>query len=297
MSDTGDLTIFYIVEPPDYEIMACYLLASIRRHFPARVRAVGYCPEHRIDEVSPAVKRAHEMMGAELRGFATQDRFDPAYPHGNKMLACLERRDSAYSMFVDSDVLFIRDNAPENIVRPGHVSCSMAASMVWADQSVWDVIYGALDVDIPQERYPLMRRSRGAVIPYFSAGLVAFPECDTGQGRFPDIWYQTARIVDAVEGLERKRPYLDQMTLPAAIRRAGLDWNILPEEQHFILGGRLRGEPLPEDRDIYTIHYRKLDHLRNAGHLATARDYLKKYTGEKYVRRLIAEDSPQPGSE
>ncbi len=287
--DTSDLTIFYIVEPPLYEIMACNLLASIRTHFPDSVKAVGYCPEHRYHEIHPAVHRAHELMGAEVRPFATKDRFDPAYPHGNKILAALEKRDSAYSMFVDSDVLFIRDNTPDNIIQPGHVSCSMAASMLWAEQSVWDDIYGALDMPIPPERYELMRRSKGAVVPYFSSGLVAFPEHDMGQGRFPDVWYDTAQIVDRVETLERRRPYLDQMTLPAAIRRAGLDWNILPEEQHYILGGKLRGKPLPEDRDIYTIHYRNSKNLKECGKLPTARAYLKEQTGEKYVRRLVPE--------
>ena len=36
------LTIFYIVEPPDYQIMACTLLASIRTHFGPDVAAIGY---------------------------------------------------------------------------------------------------------------------------------------------------------------------------------------------------------------------------------------------------------------
>ncbi|WP_289042464.1 hypothetical protein [uncultured Aliiroseovarius sp.] len=286
-SNTSDLTIFYIVEPPEYEIMACNLLASIRTHFPATVKAVGYCPEHRYHELHPAVLRAHDMMGAEVRTFSTKDRFNPAYPHGNKILAAVEKRDTAFSMFVDSDVLFIRDNTPDNIVQSGRVSCSMAASMLWGDQSVWDVIYGALNMPIPPERYPLMRRSKGAVIPYFSAGLVAFPERDAGRGRFADVWYDTARIVDGIDTLEKRRPYLDQMTLPAAIRRAGLDWNILPEEQHFILGGKLRGEPLPPDRNIFTIHYRNTQNLKDSGHQSTARNYLKAQTGEKYVRRLV----------
>jgi len=293
MPDANDLTIFYIVEPPEYEIMACSLLASIRTHFPDSVKAIGYCPEHRFDELHPSVLRAHELMGGEIRTFSTKNRFDPAYPHGNKILASVEPRDTAYSMFVDSDVLFIRDNAIENIVSPGHVSCSMAASMLWAEQTVWDVIYGALDMEIPPERYKLMRRSKGAVVPYFSSGLVAFPEQDTGGGRFADIWYETAQIVDKVEGLDKRRPYLDQMTLPAAIRRAGLDWNILPEEQHFILGGKLKGQQLPENRDIFTIHYRKTKNLRGVGHMDTARSYLEKHTGQKFVRRLAPSETPE----
>ncbi|MEL7300733.1 MAG: hypothetical protein AAFM92_10150 [Pseudomonadota bacterium] len=284
--ERSDLTIFYIVEPPEYEILACFLLASIREHFPAHVKAVGYCPEHRIGDVHPAVFKAHELMNAEIRTFKTDGMFTPAYPHGNKILACVEERDTAYSMFVDSDVLFLRSNNPENLTSPGRVSCSMAASMLWAEQSIWDDIYGALDMDIPPERYKLMRRSPGKVIPYFSSGLVCFPERDQGHGRFADVWYDTASKVDRVETLEKRRPYLDQMTLPAAIRRSGLDWNILPEEQHYILGGKLRGEPLPKDRDIYTIHYRNTNNLREVGQLDTARSYLKSHTGVKFVRRL-----------
>lgn len=288
-SDAGssDLTIFYIVEPPEYEFLACFLLASLREHFPKSVKAIGYCPEHRIDEVHPAVFRAHELMDAEIRTFKADGRFSPAYPHGNKILACVEPRDTAFSMFVDSDVLFIRGNKPENLIAPGRVSCSVAASMVWAEQSIWNDIYGALSMDIPAERYQLMRRSRGKVIPYFSSGLVCFPEKDHGQGRFADVWYDTAIQVDKVETLEKRRPYLDQMTLPPAIRRCGLDWNILPEEQHFILGGKLKGEPLPDDRKIYTIHYRSTNILREVGQLSTARSYLKKHTGVKFVRRLV----------
>lgn len=292
MAKADGLTIFYIVEPPEYEIMACYLLASIRTHFPKEVRAIGYCPEHRLEELHPAVHAAHEKMGGDIRSFSTEGRFDPAYPHGNKMLAALEPRETEWSMFVDSDVLFLRENGIANLTRPGHVSCSMAASMLWGDQSVWDVIYGALDMPIPEERYELMRRGPGPVVPYFSAGLIAFPEEDQGKGRFPDVWMETAQIVDRVDSLDKRRPYLDQMTLPAAIRRAGLDWNILPEEQHFILGGILKNEPLDPERQIFTIHYRNMNNLRSVGHQKTARTYLKRLTGEKYVRRL-APDAAQ----
>jgi hypothetical protein len=68
------LTIFYIVEPPEYEIMASYLLASIRTRFPGDVKAIGYCPEHRYDELHPAVHIAHEKMGAEIRTFKSDGR-------------------------------------------------------------------------------------------------------------------------------------------------------------------------------------------------------------------------------
>ena len=285
-----DLTFAYIVEPPDYQIMACTLLASIRSFFPDTVAAVGYCPEHKIGDLHPAVIKAHEKMGAEIRPMKTLGMWDTDYPHGNKIIAAMQPRDSRFSAFVDSDVLFLRPNDPANLTRAGHVSCSVAASMRWADQSIWQTIYGAFDMPIPAERVRLMRQSGKLKIPYFSAGLVVFPEASEASAaglRFPDVWYDTARQLDRVETLENRRPYLDQMTLPLAIQRAGLNWNILPEEQHYILGGRLRGDPLPTDREIYTLHYRQSGILKEVGLHKFAQGLLTEQIGVSYVNRLV----------
>jgi hypothetical protein len=292
MTDRPFLTFVYIVEPPDYQIFACTLLASIRKFWPGNVAAIGYCPEHKMADLHPAVLMAHEMMGAEIRPMKTEGMWDTPYPHGNKIIAAMQPRDSTFSAFVDSDVLFLRDNDPAMICRSGHVSCSAAASMVWAQQSIWDTIYGTFEMPIPRKRIRLMRQSGTPVIPYFSAGLVVFPEGQGKDGRFPDVWYETARRLDKVETLENRRPYLDQMTLPLAIQRAGLRWNILPEKQHFILGGRLRGAPIPKNRDIYTLHYRQTAILREAGMAKFAQGVLQSQTGVTYVRRLVP-DAPE----
>ena len=146
------LTFVYIVDLPEYQFMACYLLASIREQFPPDVRVIGYCPEHKMADIDPGVIRAHELMGAEIRPMRTEGRWDPAYPHGNKILAAVEPRDSEYSAFVDSDVLFLRPNTPQALISPGKVSCSVAASMQWGEQSVWDQIYGCLLYTSPSPR-------------------------------------------------------------------------------------------------------------------------------------------------
>ncbi|WP_299778700.1 hypothetical protein [uncultured Roseobacter sp.] len=258
------LTLFFIVEPPAYQYLACYLAASIRENMPQDVKLVGYCPAHRMTEVDPNAVEALRRMRCEVRPIDADDRFDPAYPHGNKLLACLEPRDTEYSGFMDSDVLMIRENSIENLVKPDHVSASVAASMHWAPQSVWTTIYGALGMELPEERVTMMRDKRAPVMPYYSSGFVLFPEAHrTADGlSFPQVWMDTAQRIDAIEGLHCKRPYLDQMSLPLAIQRSGLAWNELPEEQHYILGGRLRGKPFPKEREIFTVHYRKWEVLK-----------------------------------
>lgn len=285
MTTPPSLTLFFIVEPPSYQYLACYLAASIRNHLPADVELVGYCPAHRMSEVDPNVIETLRRMRCDVRSFSAENRFDPAYPHGNKLLACLEPRSTAFSGFVDSDVLFLQDNQIGNLISDGCVSASVAASMYWARQTIWDTIYSAFDMEIPDDRVTLMRDRRKPMIPYYSSGFVTFPEqYRTPEGlSFPQVWMETAQTIDGIEGLENKRPYLDQMSLPLAIQRAGLTWRELPEEQHFILGGQMRGQGLPADRKIYTVHYRKWDVLKESGLSEQGYDELRKQVGTRRV--------------
>ncbi|CAM4116996.1 hypothetical protein [Palleronia rufa] len=283
-----DFTFFYIVEPPEYQMLGVRLAASLREAYGPDIRLVGYCPAHRMEELHPAVFKAHALLGAEIRPMVTEGMWDTPYPHGNKIIACLQERSTRASAFVDSDVLFLHPIPLGELVTEGAVSASMAASMGWnGDERTWRAIYGELGLTLPEERMEMMRQKKqGAVVPYFSSGFVAFSEAPGPHGRFPRVWYDTARTLDRMATLERRRPYLDQMSLAPAIRAAGLDWNVLPEERHFILGGRLRGKPIPDDRTIYCVHYRRQKVLAEVGLKETSNAQLRKYVGTKFVTRL-----------
>ena len=280
------LTIYFIVEPPKYELMACYLAGSLRQQFGQTVALVGYCPDIKFDTLSKNVLAVLAKLGCEVRSFQVEGRFAPEYPHGNKILATLEPRETEFSAFFDSDVLCLRPNKVENLVREGHVSLTPAASMIWGTGKTWGLIYDTCGMEVPEERVRLMRQkgARGR-IPYFSSGLFSFPEGHkNSEGKsFPQVWMDVAQIIDKNEKIPGRRPYLDQISLPLAIQKAGLGWNILPEEQHFILGGSLRGEPLPEGREIFTVHYRKWEILKEVGLARQGKRMLEKHAG---VRRI-----------
>lgn len=280
------LTVYFIVEPPRYEQMACYLAGSLRQQFGQTVALVGYCPDSKIDTVSKDVIAVLAKLGCEVRPFKVADKFSPEYPHGNKLLATLEPRDTEFSAFFDSDVLCLRPNKVENIIKEGHVSLTPAASMVWGTGKTWNLIYDTCGMPLPEDRIKLMRQKgeRGR-IPYFSSGLFSFPERHRNHDgkSFPETWMEIAQTIDKNEEIPGRRPYLDQISLPLAIQKSGLNWNILPEEQHFILGGSLRGEPLPEGREIYTVHYRKWDILKEVGLARQGKRMLEKQAG---VRRI-----------
>lgn len=288
------LTIFFIVEPPDYQVMACYLAASLREQFGDSVALVGYCPAPKLPLVHDQIKTVLAKLGCEVRPFEVEGRFDPPYPHGNKILATMEPRDTEFSCFMDSDILALRPNEVANLVADGAVSLTPAAWMGWGDQDMWGKIYDAVGLPLPQDRIRLMKQKKGAgKVPYFSSGMFSFPEQHrnaTGKS-FPQVWYDVAQAVDANPDIPQKRPYLDQMTLPLAIQKAGLTWNILPDAQHYILGGRQRGEPVPQDRAIFAVHYRRWPLLKEAGLSGLAKTLLLKHAGLKKLQ-LATQDDP-----
>ncbi|MEP5759930.1 MAG: hypothetical protein ABJ327_11620 [Litoreibacter sp.] len=149
----------------------------------------------------------------------------------------------------------------------------------------------------PQERIWLSRQRRRKLMPYFNAGLVVFPEGEIAPTNetFAQVWYRLACQIDSID-IENKRPYLDQMSLPLAIRAAGLNWNILPEEQHYILGGSLRGKPLPTDKDIKMIHYRNRQVLREVGFSGMAKDMLQAATGLRKIGKSPVAPPAEPAS-
>ncbi len=289
LPDVASLTLYFIVEPPTYQTLACYLAASIRQHLGPDVKLVGYCPEHRRAEVDENAVTVLDRLDCDLRTFRSQGRFDPDYPHGNKILATLEPRDTDFSGFMDSDILCIRPNRVENIVSEGSVSLSFAASMNWAPQTIWDDIYGVCGMEVPEERVMLARQLKGAPkVPYYSSGFVTFPERHRSpEGKsFAETWMEIAETVDKAPEIPMKRPYLDQMSLPLAIRKAGLRTNLLPDEQHYILGGKLRGQPLPEGNAICTVHYRRWRVLKEVGLARLAKKLLRAQAGVKRVNEV-----------
>ena len=277
--------------------MACHLAASIRKHMAPDVDLVGYCPASRWNEMDPCAVEVLRRLRCDIRPIETGGRFDPPYPHGNKILASLEPKDTDFSAFLDSDMLMLRDCKVEELVRPAAVGVVPSTSMRWGDQSVWPPLYRAFGLEVPKERITMTRDKRQRVAPYFNAGLLVIDERHRNADgrRYSEVWMDTAEKIDTLPGVENRRPYLDQMSMPIAIVRAGMEWSLLPERYNYSIGGNLRGKPLPEDRPTI-LHYRSRDVLRDAGLSKLPETILAEQVGTRRVR-WIFKASPSSGTE
>ncbi len=292
-SPSPSLTLFFIVEPPAYLYMACHLAASIRKYLPPEVRMIGYCPRHRWAEMEREPLEVLRRLRCEILPIEAEGRFDPPYPHGNKILATLEPKDTDFAAFLDTDMMFLRPCTVAELVSSGQIGLVPAGSMRWAPQTVWDGIYGTFGIDVPKERITLMRDKRLEVVPYFNAGLVVIDErWRSPEGkRFAEVWMDCAERLDRT-GIDSRRPYLDQMTLPVAVLVAGMTWNILPERYNYSINGLLRGKPLPKDADVTLLHYRGRTVLADAGMKERANSILADQVGTRRVRWIF--DVPPP---
>lgn len=52
------------------------------------------------------------------------------------------------------------------------------------------------------------------------------------------------------------------------------------------MGGRQKGQALPYDRHIHTIHYRNNDVLKASGQYATRQKLVQELYGVRFIRRL-----------
>ncbi|MEM9967909.1 MAG: hypothetical protein AAF755_07405 [Pseudomonadota bacterium] len=289
------LTLYFIAEPPNYQFMACHLAASIRMHMPRDIVLIGYCPEQKRSEVDPNVEETLRRLRCEIRTFQLGDQFETPYPQGNKLLAALEPKETDFSAFLDTDMLFVQDCVPEEFVAPGRIGVVPSTSMRWSGQEVWDQVYAAFDLPLPLERIRMTRDKRQPVVPYFNAGLVVIDERirdETGRN-FAEVWLETAQRLDALPEMPGKRPYLDQISLPLAILRSGSSWNILHERYNFSIGGIMRGKRIDPVRDDVTLlHYRKGAVLRESGLNVHAREALATQAGTRRVNWVFMNSKP-----
>lgn len=239
------LSVIYVLDPPGLSRDSIVLLSSIRKLFPAATRpdveVIAYTPRHKEGFLFPYIREFHAHMGAQIRLFEAEGHYAPAYPHGNKILACAQPRDSAHTLFLDTDMAVVSPDAFDGLLLPQAVSVVPEGVMTWGKaQSAWRYLYDKFGLSFPEDQV-VLTRSGVRSVPYFNAGMIAFP---TGSD-FAEQWLALSKAVDADPAVVEKRPWLDQITLPLAIRASGLEANVCDNRWNLSLvpGRLLQNDP------------------------------------------------------
>ena len=234
----------FVCQSGELEIESMLLASSLRLQMGEDIDLVACIPQP--ESVWGALSATTLALLDELhiRQAPIRNPIDPSYPIGNK-LGCLGvATTAARTIFLDSDIICLKALPHGAFSAP--FSAVPAFDVTWPpNANDWKPLYEAFDLPLPARRL-LTPVSGKYMWPYFNAGVIGV-ESNT---EFSRVWEDCARRIDAMGEVLNKRPWLDQIALPVAMARMGLDFRCLGEDFNFPVSWC----PLPPDAP-YLCHY------------------------------------------
>lgn len=253
--------ISFVCQRGDLEVKALLLAASLRRWLTCDADLIACIPgpESRWGAVAAETLRGLDGLG--VRTLPIRNAIDEAYPIGNKVTCLDVDTDADRMVFLDSDILCMEPFDPGDRFARGFNAKPADAIGFADDPADWRRLYGVFGLEGPDRR--VVTTVAGQLIcPYFNAGVVGAP-ARSGLG---GLWAECCRTLAADDGLWNDRslpprwPFLDQVALPLAVARAGLD--ILPLGERLNFPANLRPLAAASGAGPILCHYHRPDVIR-----------------------------------
>jgi len=218
----------FVCQAGEIEAKALLLAASLKNTLRCRHELIAAVPSpaHIWGELSPDTRLQLDEFGVRI--VAIENPIDPDYKIGNK-LACIDVPTRAEKVvFLDSDILCLRDFGDPPCLRvpfaakPADVRTFAAAAEAWAP------LYAAAGVPLPRLHLPTTVSGEFG-LPYFNSGVI-FVDAGLEFGR---AWIDCANTIRVTPEMHEQRHWLDQVSLPIAVHRLGLAYSALDERYNF----------------------------------------------------------------
>lgn len=223
MSSSRSFAFVFVCQAGPLENKALLLAASLKRHLRCRHELIAAVPSpaERWGTLSPDTSSLLSELGCRIEPITNLISDD--YPIGNKV-SCLRIATTMDRLvFIDSDILLAQPfNDDPAFDQPFAAKVADLANVVELRQ--WKRAYAAMKQSVPPDRV-CTSVDEALIPPYFNAGFIAVdPQRGLGE-----LWLEACRKIDARWGIRLKRPHLDQIALPVAVRQAGLPYACLDE--------------------------------------------------------------------
>ena len=294
MSDAKE-SILFVVDGATLEAQSLLLAASLAKHHPDRskVDLIAYVSARTAGSLSRVTRALYAHCGVQVRVLPAGDAlWAKPYPHGNKLLACAEPRDSARSLFLDTDMICLAPLTGLELADPAAVAVVPEGLPTWGKEGdKWARAYDFFDLALPEDRVQLTRGRKLDYLPYFNGGFVSFsdlPRPGTTQN-FAQDWLQTAIAFDQGCTVRGKRPWLDQITLPLTMKRFGYSYQVMHELWNFSISDRPK---LHRAKKARLIHYHRWMHFKrlafHQGFLDDARACVPQATAAALMAQIVS---------
>lgn len=257
---SDDITFYFVVDGLGLEVKSVFLCSTLREHHPA-ASLIAYVSTKSIDTLNSVTRHIYDTLKVEIRPLPeARAIWQKSYPHGNKLLAAADKRETAVSVFLDTDMICVRPLSLSDLPMPGEVCVIPEGVPTWGKKdNRWIRAYKYFGLEFPKDTVRLTRRRRREFVPYFNAGFVAFRENDLVDGKnFGELWRDTASEFDYHAPIGGKRPWLDQITLPLTMRLFSFKYRVLDDVNNFSISARVFE---PESRPRL-VHYHRIQYLK-----------------------------------
>jgi hypothetical protein len=218
----------FVCQAGELEIKALLLAASLRRVLRGdhELIAAVPAPAEVWGELSADTREQLREFGVRIVPIANP--IDPDYKIGNK-LACIDVPTSADKIvFLDSDMLCLRDFGDPACLRVAFAAKPADLRTFAAGTEAWAPLYAAANVAMPQLRLPTTVSGEFGLA-YFNSGVIFV---DNGLD-FGQAWIDCAQAIRATPTMREQRHWLDQVSLPIAVHKLGLAYSALDERYNF----------------------------------------------------------------
>ncbi len=221
--------ISFVVHRGFLETQSVLLVCSILNVYGNKVKIHAGVPEH-LGGVESGISHEFKNILTELgvEFFTVKNPIGEDYPIGNK-LGCFAKVDSGIRIFLDTDVLLLR---PLDLTGLSDDSIAIKPAdrktYKWSDGD-WSYAYEKYSKATPSLVQMYSTCFNELMRPYYNAGVIILSGCHD----FSEAWSSISKQVDSDENLANKRPWLDQLALPLAIKKLGLKATNLSEQYNF----------------------------------------------------------------
>ncbi|MCH7744273.1 MAG: sulfotransferase [Proteobacteria bacterium] len=235
------ICISFICQAGELELKAALLAASLRlNHQSLKTELVAAIPDKDVwGDIASQTRCFLENLDIRIERVVSP--FGEAYPIGNKIAALGVPTDASTTIFLDSDIVCLTPFDPVQLETPGLLAKPADFDTFRGNVDQCQLAYDAFGLALPTSR-AMSSVGNEVMMPYFNAGVVAVRDGP----RFSECWLETSRVIDGMDSIENKRPWLDQISLPIAAARMEYESSILDESYNYPAHNiRLKQDRLP----------------------------------------------------
>lgn len=245
----------------EIEIKSAFLIYTLNKYLKGTFRIYIAVPSgaSNLPELSPISLSYYRQAEVQIYSFQNsvlEKKTDPERSElvSNKISALKHDFTEESIVFLDSDILLLRDTSIESLVPENNGVKLKPANR--ANVTGWQEIYREAGQSYPSERIRTGIDSQ-LLPPYFNAGVIGIH--NSVRQSFSETWFRYYLWLVETEGLEYPEFHRDQVALSLTINKLDLQYSLLEENFNF----PVRGKKLPDKKHLPNlVHYHRPFSLR-----------------------------------